>query len=606
MLYILKEMLKLFTSRREKVMLAVLVIMSFICAFLDLIGIGALVPLVMVLVDPASFAKAGLLKDFFGWLPAYSKSDILLYTAIILPVVFLLKNGVILLNVAIQQRFAFTKLWSLQKLLFKLYLYAPYSFHLQRNSSHLIRNLQMIDSIILGVVIPAIVMLSELLVVALLSLFMLWINPHFFIFIAAVMAGLMLIFYVLVKRRMHMLGLREMENKARGILHINQGLGSIKEAIISGKEDYFIHEFSRYQKNIADASFEKQIYIRGSSVFIETISIFTVSLMILLALFFGFQPEIILSSLSIFALVAVRLMPSFNRICTQVSMLRNSAPCLHEVLADIRNGGRIIRPQFSTNITEIKFISKINLNEVSFRYDNAERNVLDAISLEIPRNSMVGFAGTSGTGKTTLIDLILGLQEPTSGSITIDGVDIRKNINGWQRKLGYIPQNIYICDDSIKKNIAFGVEEDKIDIDRLAEVIKMAQLDNFIEQLPKGADTIVGEHGARISGGERQRIGIARALYHQPEILIMDEATASLDNLTERAFMDAVNAISGKITIIIIAHRLTTLRNCNLIYFMQKGLVACGKFEELLATNSDFRNMAGEKSEILNENTNVN
>lgn len=599
MLYILKEMLKLFTSRREKVMLAVLVIMSFICAFLDLIGIGVFVPLIIVLFSPSELTHAGMLKTFFGFLRGCSKTDILIYASIILPLVFIAKNSIIMLNVAIQQRFAFLKMWNMQEKLFKLYLYAPYSFHLRRNSSHLMRNLQMIDSITLGVVTPAIIIVSELMVLAVLSVFVFWFNPKFFLFIAIAMGGFTLIFYMLIKRRMHTLGLRKMENKEQAILHINQGLGSIKEAIISGKEDYFLHEFSTKQKNVALISFEEHVYIRASNIYIETVMIVTVSAMIILALIIGLQAELILTSLSIFAIVAVRMIPSANRISTQVSMLRNGAPALHEILADIKYGTEVMRSAASCDAPEIQFNSEISLNSVTFCYEKAEVNVLNNISLKIKKNSMVGFAGTSGSGKTTLIDLILGLLEPGSGSITVDGVDIRKNINGWQRKLGYIPQNIYICDDSIKKNIAFGVEEDKIDIARLAEVIKMAQLDNFIEQLPQGADTVVGEHGARISGGERQRIGIARALYHQPEILIMDEATASLDNLTERAFMDAVNAISGKITIIIIAHRLTTLQGCDMIHFMQNNTIDSGSFKQLLQKNAMFRQMSGnDKTDI--------
>lgn len=593
MLYILREMLKLFDSRREKMLLAALVVMSFICALLDLVGIGALVPLVMVLINPESFANDGILKDFFAWLPECSKSDLLFYAAIAVPVVFVIKNGVILFNVAIQQKFAFTKFWHLQKQLFNLYLLAPYSFHLRRNSSHLMRNLQMIDTIILGVVIPAVVMFSELLVVFLLSLFMLWLNPQFFIFIAFAMGAVMLIFYLLIKRRMHILGTRKMNSKEQSILNINQALGSIKEAIISGKEDYFLQEFSKHQKSIADVSYEEHIYIRGSSIFIETVTVITVSVLIMLALLLGQSPEVIIASLSVFTLVAVRIMPSINRISTQLSMLRNSAPCLHEILADLKAGKQICRRHETPDTNMITFQSQICLDNISFRYEGADKNVLEGISLAIPRNSMTGFAGTSGAGKTTIIDLILGLLEPSTGSVTVDGVDIRTGIRSWQRKLGYIPQNIYICDDTVRKNIAFGLQDEEIDEKRVAEAVRTAQLGKFIEQLPDGLNTVVGERGARISGGERQRIGIARALYHNPEILIMDEATASLDNLTEKAFMEAVNAISGKITIIIIAHRLTTLKNCNLIYFINNGTLDSGGFDDLYEKNPDFRLMAG-------------
>jgi ATP-binding cassette subfamily C protein len=299
------------------------------------------------------------------------------------------------------------------------------------------------------------------------------------------------------------------------------------------------------------------------------------------------------------------MMPSANRISTQVSMLRNSAPALHEILADIKYGTRIIRAVTSPDAPEIKFDSEICLNAITFHYEGTTVNILENINLKINKNSMVGFAGASGTGKTTLIDIILGLLEPSSGVITVDGIDIKRNICGWQRKIGYIPQHIYICDDSIRKNIAFGIPEEKIDDNRLAEVITIAQLDSLIKQLPEGVNTIVGEHGARFSGGERQRIGIARALYHNPEVLVMDEATASLDNLTESAFTEAINTISGKITILIIAHRLTTLQHCDTIHFMQNGTIVSGSFQELLQNNPGFRQMAGNNPDNEKEHLNV-
>jgi ATP-binding cassette subfamily C protein len=467
------------------------------------------------------------------------------------------------------------------------------------------RNLQIIETIILGVVSPAIIIVSELMVIAVLSAFVFWFNPKFFIFIALTMGGFTLIFYMLIKRRMHILGLRKMENKEKAILHINQGLGSIKEAIISGRESYFLHEFSAKQKNVALISFEEHVYIRTSNIYIETAMIVTVSAMIIIALTIGLQAELILTSLSIFAIVAVRMMPSANRISTQVSMLRNSAPALHEILADIKYGTRIIRAVTSPDAPEIKFDSEICLNAITFHYEGTTVNILENINLKINKNSMVGFAGASGTGKTTLIDIILGLLEPSSGVITVDGIDIKRNICGWQRKIGYIPQHIYICDDSIRKNIAFGIPEEKIDDNRLAEVITIAQLDSLIKQLPEGVNTIVGEHGARFSGGERQRIGIARALYHNPEVLVMDEATASLDNLTESAFTEAINTISGKITILIIAHRLTTLQHCDTIHFMQNGTIVSGSFQELLQNNPGFRQMAGNNPDNEKEHLNV-
>jgi ATP-binding cassette subfamily C protein len=308
----------------------------------------------------------------------------------------------------------------------------------------------------------------------------------------------------------------------------------------------------------------------------------------------GHSPDKILMTLSMFAIVAVRLMPSLNRISTAWGSIKFYAPTFDAIYDDLVNCERMDDEHQQLDHEEsIYFRDKIEIRDVSFFYENTRAPALKSFSIEILRNTTVGFVGPSGAGKSTAVDIMMGLLLPSSGKVLVDGVDIGRHLRSWQKKIGYIPQMIYLCDDTIKSNIAFGVATEDIEDEKVWQVLRLAQLEDFVRSLPLGTDTVIGERGIRLSGGQRQRISIARALYHDPEVLVMDEATAALDNETERDFMAAINRLSSEKTIIIIAHRLTTVQLCDKIFFLKEGhLVAEGKYNELLKDCPQFQGMA--------------
>jgi ATP-binding cassette subfamily C protein len=304
--------------------------------------------------------------------------------------------------------------------------------------------------------------------------------------------------------------------------------------------------------------------------------------------------QTLIPTLGLFAMAAVRLMPSMNRILSGLTSARYYSASVNNIYHDLKElenvpsspNERVVSESFSFN-------QSIKLENISFRYHGAEKDSLKDVSLTILKGQSIAFVGPSGAGKTTIVDALLGLLEPGSGRVLVDGVNINTNLAGWQQKIGYIPQPIYLSDDTIKRNVAFGVEDDKIDDEQVWTALRAAQLEDFIVSLPDKLDTLVGEHGVRISGGQRQRIGIARALYHNPEILVLDEATAALDNETESEVTKAIEALSGTKTIIAIAHRLTTVRNFDCLFFMKDGkIVDAANFENLLQNNIDFQKMA--------------
>jgi ATP-binding cassette subfamily C protein len=311
-----------------------------------------------------------------------------------------------------------------------------------------------------------------------------------------------------------------------------------------------------------------------------------------LLLFMGRSIESIAPTLALFGAALIRLKSCMNMIVSALTSLRYNSVAINPVWSDINNLTESAPSPGTSGITK-KLQNSININAVKYSYPGSDKPAIKNISLTIPRTSSIAFVGATGSGKTTLVDILLGLLKPDEGTILVDGVNINDNLNEWYRRIGYIPQFIYLLNDTIKNNIAFGLEDSEIEEKKLREAILTAQLENFVSSLPQGIDTIVGERGIRLSGGQRQRIGIARALYNNPEVLIMDEATSSLDNTTEDLLVKALEELKKDRTIIMIAHRLSTVKDCDKLYFIKEGkIIASGNYEKLLSTCDEFRKMA--------------
>ncbi|MFN4194267.1 MAG: ABC transporter ATP-binding protein, partial [Thermosynechococcus sp.] len=402
------------------------------------------------------------------------------------------------------------------------------------------------------------------------------------------------LFFRFFRNRLKQAGLQRVQYAQKVVQSINEALGGIKETKILGREQVFLDTYSENLLRDKRASLFQQIASQLPRSYFETIGVILLILILIFSLLQRGTTAQILPLVSLFAAAAFRLLPSANRLMANLGNIIFATASVDVLYHDLLEARTLESRQLPAVVGENDiFRDRLELIDVHYTYPNAPRPALCGVSLTIKQGEMVGLVGASGAGKTTLVDLILGLLEPCQGDIQVDGESIYTNLAKWQRQIGYIPQTIYLSDDTLRRNIAFGLPEAQIDEAALWRAVEAAQLAEFVAGLPAGLNTVVGERGVRLSGGQRQRVGIARALYHNPSVLIMDEATAALDNQTEAGVMDAIQALSGEKTIIMIAHRLSTVMECDRLYFMADGqVVAAGSYQELLQTSPDFRAMA--------------
>jgi len=375
---------------------------------------------------------------------------------------------------------------------------------------------------------------------------------------------------------------------------VNEGLGGFKDVTVMNRKKMFFNKFKEYVNNLTEAEIFKGTAKASSKPIIEFASVFGM-IFIAFAMIWQDRPiSTVVPVLTLFGAATVRLMPAVNRVVNQLTGLRYYIHALSPVHADLTSMEEyyLETKESSNNNEKLKFNNSIIVKDLWYKYPNTEDFVLKDINIKVPKNSAIGFVGSTGAGKSTIVDVILGLLSPDKGKVIVDETDISENKRAWQNNVGYIPQFIYLSDDTIRHNIAFGIPEELISEKKINAAIEAAQLEDFIQDLPEGIDTVVGEEGVRLSGGQKQRIGIARALYDNPDVLIMDEATSSLDNVTERKVISAIEALKGERTIIMIAHRLTTVENCDVLYMMKDGkVIEKGTYDELLESSYDFQKM---------------
>jgi ATP-binding cassette, subfamily B, bacterial PglK len=593
-----KKMFELL-SLQEKKRALLLLILTFIMAILDMLGVASILPFISVLSNPKIIETNIYLLKIYNLSSAIGVNSFQQFIFLLGIVVFILLIFSLIIKIItiyFQTRFALMREYSLSKRLVECYLHQPYIWFLNRNSSDLGKIiLSEVIRVIEGVLIPMINIISQSIVALAILFLLILVNPVLSFIIGLTIILSYLIIFNFVKKSITRFGNIRFHKNSERFLIISEAFSATKEVKVGGLEQEYINRFSKpaeiYAKNQSLAYVMAQI----PRYFLEGIAFGGLIILVLTLMLQGDKFDKIIPIIALYAFAGYRLLPAIQQVYASSAQLRFSQPALDLLHNDLIN--LQYSKQTSNNKNVIPITKSVILNNVSFSYPNSKKLSLKNINLIIPAFTKVGIVGVTGSGKTTLVDLILGLLEATQGTLSVDKNEIKNdNKRSWQKSIGYVPQQIYLSDASVATNIAFGVDIKNIDQKSVENAAKIANLHDFvINELPLGYNTIIGERGVRLSGGQRQRIGIARALYHNPQIFILDEATNALDSITEQAIMDAINNLGNKITIILITHRLKTIKNCDTIFFMEKGsLIKQGNYNALLENCEQFRKMAAE------------
>ena len=569
------------------------VVLVLLSAVLEAFSIGLIFAFVQVFIDPSRIENLPWLIDLLGPALAENESGILIFLTLSLLGLFVIKNLTLLGFYYVKARFVAVNEALMAERLLKGYLDGAYILHLSRNSAEFIRNITgAVSAVFSTVVMGFIDLAAEFIVIVALGTVLLLVEPVLTLGAALVLGTAILVFFTFTKRRFISWGMQEQEITGTILKSLQQGLHSIKEVKVFGRQNFILESFKTPRRELVGVDVKIGTMSHTPRLWGETVVVAVVLLTVVYALSKGDQSAEILSTLTIFAAAAFRMIPSMNRILGALNSVKNGTHAVNLVYNDIKEFQGNLDEHVEDDGRKLPFTDSLSVEGVSFRYDENTGLVLDDINLVLEKGSSLGLVGPSGSGKTTFVDIVLGLLAPTSGQITVDGVDIFTAIRAWRRQIGYVPQSIYVTDDSLRRNVAFGLSDDEIDKAKLEKAISLAQLDELVESLSDGLDTPLGEQGSRLSGGQRQRVGIARALYRDPEVLILDEATSSLDAETEHEINNAIEHLTGRKTLIIIAHRLSTVRKCQSLAFVKDGrLMDTGSFDDLNTRNEDFHRL---------------
>ncbi|HEY1267898.1 MAG TPA: ABC transporter ATP-binding protein [Candidatus Binatia bacterium] len=564
--------------------------LALIAAALETVGAAAVFFLIKVVSDPARVVELPLPAAVSQRLAAIGGAPALPWLTLGVAVFYVGKNALLALFVYQQRKVMSESQVTLSRRLMRGYLALPYAIHLRRNSAELARNVSesayRVFDRVLG---PTFFILTETLVIFGIVAVLMWTAPLPTIFAVAVLFASLALVLKFTRRHVSRWGHEEHKLKKETLQNVQQSFGGLKEIRVMGRERFFYERFSALQESMARVMCQFETLNMMPRLIIETVFVLGMLLVILLVTA-GMGREDVLPVLGLCAYGGFRIVPSVNRIIMGWNSIRFGAPAVDHLSDDLRLFTDGIEGPKSGG--DFAFNDRMTLTGVKYIYENGAPPALDDVSLVIRSGESVAIVGSTGAGKSTLINIVLGLLEPTAGALAVDGRDLLQNLPAWRSKIGYVPQEIYLFDDTLRRNIALGREDAEIDARKLSAAIRMAQLEGVVAGLPLGLDTVVGERGVRLSGGERQRVAIARALYGEPELLVFDEATSALDNRTERELALAIDALKGGRTLLVIAHRLSTVRRCRRIVFLRRGRIeADGDFEHLLRTSPEFRAM---------------
>ena len=576
------SMLRYIFDRRDKGKLLLLLMAIVIGSFLELMGVMVFMPFVEIIADQSTIEKTWYLRtayEFFGF--SSHRSFMVAFSGGIIAV-YLIKNIYLVLEKSYIFKFSYNTQMKLSIRLLGTYMKEPYTFHLNNNIATLQRSLQEDTSRFMQVVMYSLELVAELAVCGVMVIYLMVVSKSMTIIVLGLLVVFVGLFLLTTRKYSRKLGLDNQRYQGKLFQWMNQALGGIKEINILGRESYFTDAYQGYYKKYAKGLWIARTISILPKYTVETVAMTGMLLAIIVKLLFGEADMIYyISQLAAFAVAAMRLMPSVGRINEHATNMVFALPSVELIYRDLKTVEEYIGVQDREEKEAWQLQDAIEVQGVTYCYPNTKEAVIDGAAIRIEKGKTVAFIGSTGSGKTTMVDIILGLLSPQKGRVMADYINVHEKPKTFHAQVRYIPQVIYLSDDTIRNNIAFGVREDEIDEEAVLAAMKKAQLAEFIESLPLGLDTIVGDRGVRLSGGQRQRIGIARALYHDPEILVLDEATSALDNETESAVMEAIENLQGMKTMIIIAHRLTTIRNVDRIYEVEKGRIVERSKEEV-------------------------
>ena len=559
------------SERRGAVVLLGLMIVGMT---LEMLCTGLVIPAIALMMQQDLATTYPQFQPLLAALGTPTQTELILNVMLGLVGIYLIKNLFLAFLAWRQTRYAFGVQVQLSQRLFTAYLRQPYTFHLQRNSAQLIRNVTGEVAVFTDAIISILNITTEFLVLLGISTLLLAVEPAGTLIAVLVLGTAAWTFHRSTRARILRWGESRHLHDGLRLQHLQQGLGGAKDVKLLGREANFLDQYFVHSAKSARASQFQATLQMLPRLWLELLAVVGLATLVISMLAQSREMATIVPTLGLFAAAAFRLMPSANRILAAAQVLRYYLPAvktLHDELKFAEPERESRRPQ---GPAAAGFQSDIHLANVSYSYPSAAVSALNEVTLRIRKGESVGFVGPSGSGKSTLVDVILGLLTPGPGQVLVDGEDIQDNLRAWQDQIGYVPQSIYLTDDTLRRNVAFGLANEMIDEASVARAVRAAQLEEFVAALPKGLETILGERGVRLSGGQRQRIGIARALYHDPAVLVLDEATSALDTATERGVMQAVNALHGSKTILIVAHRLSTVAGCDRLYRLEQGRIA--------------------------------
>ena len=572
-------------DRKDKMKLVGLAILMIIGSVLELLAVAVFNPFIEVLMQTSSVEDDSFLKLFFAHIHLNGIEQYLVVLSALIAVIYLVKNIYLSFLQNVILSFSYTTRMNLATRLLTTYMNEPYTFHLSKNIAEMQRCLQSDTSQFMTLISSGLQLTVEMVTCLALAAYLFHTSHSITVVIGVLLLMCIGLFFIISKKVSSRLGRQNEHYNAKLFQWINQSLGGIKELKILQREGYFIDSYKTNYKKLIWGARVNELIAALPKYIVETVAMVGLVFAIIIKLLFGHGAlETFIPQIAVFAVAAFRLLPSVGRVNAYINSIMYNKASLDMIYDDLKeiDSEPVQEIEWQGKKENWIFTKGVTVEHVSYHYPDSDVEVLHDISLEIPKGKTVALIGPSGAGKTTLADIILGLLPPVSGVVRMDQHDVYENLRSWREKLGYIPQSIYLSDDTIRNNVAFGIYEEQIDEDAIWKALEKAQLKEFVQGLENGLDTYVGDRGVRLSGGQRQRIGIARALYHDPEILVLDEATSALDSSTEQAVMESIESLQGLKTMIIIAHRLTTIKNADLVYEVSGGNVTLRDKNEVI------------------------